>query len=238
MKGGRQHAMQQSKYSLLWYSVFAAAMALVEAAVVIHLRGLYYPQDRLAIFPLQLLSDTDLWLELARETATVVVLLAVAVLTEKGVVRIFATFVYVFGLWDIFYYLWLKLFLGWPVSWSEWDVLFLIPWPWLGPWLAAAGIAALFVVWGGAVLIDARYRDFPRLSLVLFVIGALAVLTAFLQPGWTLLAQGPDVLQGYTPGRFWWEVFAVGYLSMAVGLLNTLRHGRGTGILSARGRSL
>lgn len=198
-------------------------MALAEAAVVIHLRGLYYPQDRLAIFPLQLLSGADLWLELAREAATVVMLFAVAVLTEKGAVRVFAAFVYAFGLWDLCYYLWLKLFLGWPVSWSEWDVLFLIPWPWLGPWLAAAGIAALLVVWGGAVLIGARRRDFPRLSLVLVVGGALAALGAFLQPGWVLLAQGPDALQGYTPGRFWWEVFVVGYLSMAVGLLNTLR---------------
>jgi hypothetical protein len=198
-------------------------MALVEAAVVIHLRGLYYPQDRLAIFPLQLLSDADLWLELAREAATVVMLAAVAVLTEKGAVRVFAAFVYDFGLWDLFYYFWLKLFLGWPVSWSEWDVLFLIPWPWLGPWIAPAAIAVLFVGWGGAVLIDVRRRDFPRLSLALFVVGALAALTAFLQPGWALLAQGRDAWQGYMPGRFWWEVFATGYLSMAAGLLNTLR---------------
>lgn len=223
MKGSRQRAMRQSKYTLLWYSSFAAAMALVEAAVVIHLRGLYYPQDRLAVFPLQLLSDTDLWLELARETATLVMLFAVAALTQKGAVRVFAAFVYVFGLWDLFYYVWLKLFLGWPVSWSEWDVLFLIPWPWLGPWLAPAGIAVLFVVWGGAMLIDARREYFPRFSLVLFVVGALAALTTFLQPGWVLLAQGPGALQSYSPGRFWWEVFLAGYLSMAVGLLGTLR---------------
>ncbi len=202
-------------------------MAMVEAAVVIHLRGLYYPQDRLAIFPLQMLSDADLWLELAREAATLVMLFAVAALTERGAVRVFAAFVYVFGLWDLCYYLWLKLFLGWPVSWSEWDVLFLIPWPWLGPWLAPAAIAALFVGWGGAVLSDTGRRDFTRFSLALFVAGALAALTAFLQPGWALLAQGPDALQGYIPGRFWWEVFITGYLAMAAGLLSTLRRSPG-----------
>ncbi|MBI5612773.1 MAG: hypothetical protein HY942_06890, partial [Gammaproteobacteria bacterium] len=115
------------------------------------------------------------------------------------------------------------LFLGWPVSWGEWDVLFLIPWPWLGPWIAAGAIAALFVGWGGLVLSDAGRRDFPRLSRALVIVGALTALTAFLQPGWGLLAQGRDAWQGYTPGRFWWEVFVVGYLAMAAGLLTALR---------------
>jgi len=97
-----------------------------------HLRHLYYPLDPQRLFPLVLLSHADLALELARELATVVMIVAVAVLAERGWVRRFAAFVFVFGLWDLGYYAWLKLVLDWPLHWLEWDVLFLIPWPWFG----------------------------------------------------------------------------------------------------------
>ena len=136
-------------------------MALVEAAIVVHLRHLYYPLDPRQLFPLTLLSHADLALELGREVATVIMMAAVAVLAERGWARRFAAFVFVFGVWDLAYYGWLKLLLDWPRHWLEWDVLFLIPWPWFGPWLAAALIAALFTLWGGWVLADPRPLE-PR----------------------------------------------------------------------------
>ena len=43
----------------------------------------------------------------------------------------FAFFLFLFGVWDIFYYIWLKVFLHWPASLLTWDVLFLIPVPWV-----------------------------------------------------------------------------------------------------------
>ena len=48
----------------------------------------------------------------------------------------FAMFCFAFALWDIFYYVWLKVTLGWPSSLLTWDVLFLIPLPWIGPVLS------------------------------------------------------------------------------------------------------
>ena len=45
---------------LIWLTVFALAMAYVEAALVVHLRQLYYADNPLALFPLRLLSHTDL----------------------------------------------------------------------------------------------------------------------------------------------------------------------------------
>ena len=105
-----------AQLKLLWLGAYALAMALVEAAIVIHLRHLYYPADRHALFPLALLSPDDLTLELARELGTVVMILAVALLAERGFLRRFAAFVLVFGLWDLGYYAWLKLFLGWPAA--------------------------------------------------------------------------------------------------------------------------
>ncbi|MFH1062114.1 MAG: hypothetical protein V1747_04420 [Candidatus Omnitrophota bacterium] len=38
-----------------------------------------------------------------------------------------AYFLTIFAVWDIFYYVWLKLLLGWPRSIFDWDILFLIP---------------------------------------------------------------------------------------------------------------
>ena len=80
---------------LVWLSIFAIAMAQVEASVVIHLRAIYYPTNPLAIFPLSLFSHRDLAIELIRELATVVMILSIALLSERGFVRVFAGFFYV-----------------------------------------------------------------------------------------------------------------------------------------------
>jgi uncharacterized membrane protein len=78
-------------------------------------------------------------------------------------------------------------------------VLFPIPWPWFGPWLAAALIAALFTLWGGWVLADARPLRPRRADVAGFVAGTLAALTAFLAPAWPLLAGGEPLIQGSAP---------------------------------------
>lgn len=200
-------------------------MAYVETALVVYLRALYYPDDPLAIFPLRLLSAADLRLELLREMATLVMILCVAVLAENGRTRIFTAFLYVFGLWDIFYYAWLKVAIGWPVNWLEWDVLFLIPWPWLSPWIAPAAVALLFAVWGTWVLAMNTRFHLTLVSVVLFVSGASLVLAAFLQPGFPLLAKGAEGFRHYQPGVFWWGVFIPGYLLMLAGLIQIIRYG-------------
>ncbi len=206
------------KRNIVWLSIFAIAMALLEAAVVIYLRRLYYPQNILDIFPPRMLSLLDLKLELAREAATLVMLFGVALLAERGFVRVFAAFVYAFGLWDIFYYVWLKMFIGWPVHWGEWDILFLIPWAWLGPWIAAVMIAALFVLWGGAVLAaNRKFRARPA-ALLTFGAGVALVLTSFLQPAYGVLAGGMGAIAAYRPGSFWWAAYIVGFASMSVAL--------------------
>ena len=209
-------------HPLFWLALYAFAMACVEAALVVYLRALYYPDNPLTIFPLRLLSNTHLAIELTRELATAVMILGVAWLAEKGLARRFAALVYVFGLWDIFYYAWLKLFIGWPLTLAEWDVLFLIPWPWLGPWLAPVAIALVFVVWGGWILSAARAPRWRRVSIALFLTGALLALAAFLAPGAALLPYGAESFSGYTPGSFAWWLFLPGLASMTAGLIVTL----------------
>ncbi|HJW81274.1 MAG TPA: hypothetical protein VJ396_03435 [Acidiferrobacterales bacterium] len=208
---------------LLWLAAYAMAMALVEAAVVVHLRHVYYPENPLALFPLRLLSADDLALELAREFATVVMILAVALLAARGFMRRFAAFVYVFGLWDLFYYIWLKVYLGWPDRWLEWDILFLIPWPWFGPWLAPALIALLFALWGGWALAAPDGLRLRRTDALLFVTGALLALASFLAPAWPLLAGGAAALHGWVPGTFAWPLYGAGLAGMAVALLRMVR---------------
>lgn len=203
---------------LAWLALYALAMALVEAAIVVHLRHLYYPHDPQRLFPLALLSHADLALELARELATVAMIAAVAVLAERGWARRFAAFVFVFGLWDLGYYGWLKLLLDWPRTWLEWDVLFLIPWPWFGPWLAAALIAALFALWGGWVLADGRALRPHTTDLAGFAAGTLLALIAFLAPAWPLLAGGEAAFRGWRPGSFPWALYAPGLALIAAAL--------------------
>ncbi len=211
-----------ARLKLLWLGAYALAMALVEAAIVIHLRHLYYPANPRTLFPLALLSPDDLTLELVRELATVVMILAVALLAERGFLRRFAAFVLVFGLWDLGYYAWLKLFLGWPAHWQDWDVLFLIPWPWFGPWLAAALIALLFMLWGGWTLAAAGATARLRAADAgLFVLGALPALAAFLLPAWPLLAGGTEAFRGWVPGSFAWGLYVPGLALMAAGLVRS-----------------
>ncbi len=216
------------KRNIIWLSLFAIAMAYVEAVLVVHLRTIYYPGNPLSIFPLELMSHRDLGIEIAREFFTVVMMLAVAVLAEKeagkGFTRIFAAFVFVFGLWDIFYYVWLKLMIGWPVSWSEWDVLFLIPWPWFGPWIAPVLIALLFVLWGGRILFMKNDVRFTRGMALLFILGVILALVAFLQPAVPLLVEGEEAFRHFQPDGFLWRFYVAGYLLMAYSLWRVVRH--------------
>ena len=105
--------------------LYAIAMALLETAVVVYLRELYY-KDGFA-FPLRNLPATIAITELLREAATVVMLVAIGFLCGKNKLQRFAYFCLAFAVWDIFYYVFLYVLLSWPQSLFTWDILFLIP---------------------------------------------------------------------------------------------------------------
>lgn len=199
--------------------VYAVAMALLESAVVVYMRRLYYPEDPLELFPLHFLNDYDPRLELSREAATVMMISAVALLAERrSLTRSFAAFAFVFGVWDLFYYIWLKLLIDWPRHWLEWDVLFLIPAVWLGPWICPVAIAILLVAWGSWAMLSRDETKFTPTGLALFVVGCGLALVTFMQPA---IAHGTETLSNYMPGTFWWWLFLPSYLLMAVGLALT-----------------
>ena len=60
-------------------------------------------------------------------------LLAVAYIAGGNGPQRFGYFLLSFGIWDVFYYVFLKVLIGWPESLLTWDVLFLIPLTWVGP---------------------------------------------------------------------------------------------------------
>jgi len=209
-----------------WLTVFALSMALTEAAIVIHLRHLYYPADPQSLFPLHVFTTDDLALEFVRELATLTMIGIVALLAERRGSRRFAAFVFVFGWWDLGYYAWLKIFLDWPRSWLEWDVLFLIPWPWFGPWLAPALIALMFVIWSGAILLDVFEPHWTHQRILLFAAGAALALQAFLAPAWSLLPGGESSFRDYVPVEFSWPGYWTGLAAMTTGLILATRRAR------------
>jgi len=126
--------IKNNSTNFLSVAIFAIAMAFLESAVVVYLRTIYYPDG--VIFPLKLIEGRIAVTELWREVATMVMLITVAVIVSKRAIERFAWFIYAFAIWDIFYYVFLYLLLGWPQSLLTWDILFLIPVTWTGPVLA------------------------------------------------------------------------------------------------------
>ena len=126
---------------------YAVSMGYLEAAVVVYLRALYYPQGFDVAMPIRFTAPIY-QVDLFRETATIIMLLAVGYVSfTKMKDRIFAFF-WLFAVWDLSYYIFLKLILGWPSSLKTFDILFLIPAPWIAPvWLPISiSIATLTVI--------------------------------------------------------------------------------------------
>lgn len=124
-------------------------MGYLEAAVVAYLRELYYPNgfhiSKKIKFPfikfgpvaeLKPFSERIFLTELARELFTMIMLVSFAWLVGNSLSSRIVYFLLAFGVWDIFYYIFLKIILNWPESFGTTDVFFLIPTPWIGPvWL-------------------------------------------------------------------------------------------------------
>jgi hypothetical protein len=139
----------KNRESCRWLTVvaFAIAMAWVESAVVYYLRTMIDRIDPYQPNPLPMIGRLGP-VELVREAATMVMLLTVGALAGRNWrVRLGYSAV-AFGVWDIFYYVFLKMISSWPHSIGDWDILFLLPLPWWGPVWAPMAIALLMILWG------------------------------------------------------------------------------------------
>ncbi len=191
--------------------VFSIAFAYIEAAVVVYLRTIFYPDG--FTFPLITFGTTAIWqrhllIEIGRESATLVLIFTAAYLFGRNWRQRFAYFLVIFSVWDIFYYIWLKILIDWPASIWDWDVLFLIPLPWASPVLAPILISVTLLFFVTVSL----YRDctgkvikITPLDWFGFCIAGIVMVTSFCIAG--LHMTQPDY-----NAHFSWQFFIVGLI--------------------------
>jgi hypothetical protein len=208
-----------------WFIVvgFATAMAWVESACVYYLRVLV---DRIEPYqpnPLPIVGTLG-HVELVREGATLVMLLMVGVLAGRTWRPRLGYAALAFGVWDILYYVFLRIMSGWPSSLLDWDILFLLPLPWWGPVLAPMSIAALMIVWGTLVTQWPDSLAPTRATRAAWAVGWTGIVLAlvvFMADAIRELPGGPDAVRQVLPTDFNWPVFAAALVLMATPLAHT-----------------
>jgi len=193
---------------------FAVSMAFVEAAVVVYLREIVGEGP---IFPMKEIPPALLAVEVGREAATIVMLISVAILSVRGGLRRMGAFLLTFAVWDIFYYLWLFVTIGWPAGIGDWDVLFLIPLPWVGPVWSVLLLCAGMIVFSSLFL---RAPEEARFSPGTWGwtsgIGGMAVIVATYILEWRKIGYGAQIPTDFSALPFFLGVallFASGYIT-------------------------
>ena len=200
----------QSK-NLRWMALFAVSMAYFESAVVVYLRRLYNINDLMISKPP--LDPQIGAIEVGREAASLVMLLAVGWVAGKKFQSRLGFTLFAFGIWDIFYYIWLKVFIGWPGSVLDPDILFYIPLPWWGPVLAPALISILMIVAGIYTFSNGEkgmHMHANPFDWVILATGIIFMLYAFMADALKALPADTLTLHTLRPTQFNWLVFLIG----------------------------
>lgn len=211
---------------LIWLSLFSIAMGYLESSVVVYLREISYPAG--FAFPLAPMQQSIGLTEFLREVATLVMLLSVGYLAGRNLMERFAWFIYCFAIWDIFYYVFLKLLLGWPESLLTWDILFLIPIAWTGPVIAPVISSLTMILLALNLLyfsvLKNRVVRINSLEWTFLIGGALVMILSFVWDycGYVLRIDGSlrgvfgiannPFLFSYMPKTFNWLLFVIAEL--------------------------
>jgi hypothetical protein len=203
--------------------LFGTAFGYLEAAVVSYLRILhesarrhFYPARQSGeLFPLLTLEQVraagpeqqkTLLVEIGREAATMLMLAAIALAVAGNARQWTAAFAIAFGVWDIVFYAGLKVLLGWPSSLLTWDILFLIPVPWVGPVIAPMLVSVAMIAAG----IWCLWHEAASRPLQIGVWNALGVLLGALVIVLSFTLDYRNIMAGGTPHPFHWGVFGLG----------------------------
>lgn len=231
--------------TLFWLTLFSIAMGFLETSVVVYLRELYYPDG--FGFPLVEIIPAIARTEFYRELATIIMLLGAGIMAGKNAQQRFVFFLYCFAIWDIFYYVFLYVLLGWPESPLTWDILFLIPVPWVGPVLCPV-LVSLTMIALTFVTLYAQSKGnsgkFTYVEKLILISSCAVVITSFMwdyfqyvklhgegRAMWTLTSDKKlfSEARGYVPTQFNWTMYWCGQIMMAGGvLIYTLRMYRWT----------
>lgn len=227
------------KHKLLYIFIFTIAMGLLEAIVVVYLRTIYYPDG--FIFPLVIISKEIYTAELLREICTIVMLFLIAFICGQNKLQRLSYFFYGFAIWDVFYYVGLKILLNWPPSLLTWDILFLIPVTWLGPVLAPIICSMTMIVYSLTILyFQNRQPDF-RLKFrewLLIIIGTVLVFITFIWDYCEIIIsnnlvfeflpllendQFRNIISTHIPDYYNWPLFTIGMVIIYISLFFMLK---------------
>ena len=224
-----QKSTLKTIYTLLAFSI---AMGFLEAAVVVYIRELYYPDG--FSFPLKMMSIQVAITEIIRELATLIMLVTAGMLAGRTKTEKFGYFIFTFAVWDIFYYIFLKLLINWPESLLTWDILFLLPTTWVGPVIAPVLLAILMVILSVAISYFTDKQIRPGLLLsewILLILGSLVSIIAFTLEYTLFITEKYSFSQlfnidsqfieyaiQFIPQKFPWIIFITGFGIIVAGI--------------------
>lgn len=189
---------------MTWLIIWSVAFGMIEAAVVIYLRKIYYPSG--FAFPVIIAAFDVALVELIRELATLVLMWSLAALVHRKLINRMAVFMFVFAVWDIFYYVFLKLFLNWPESLATWDILFLLPYPWVGP-VWAPVVVSMALIYASVRILGAHFRAqtlaLHRQDWLQILAAGVVIIISFLIPG-------RHVINQTIPQHYPWYILVTG----------------------------
>ena len=215
-------------------TILSIAMGFLECAVVIYMREILYPGG--FEFPLAAIEGDLALTEILREAATMVMLLAIGLMAGRNGSERFAWFLYSFAVWDIFYYVFLKILIGWPSSLLTWDILFLIPVTWVGPVIAPLILSLTMIAFAMIVIFFSGRNGKARISTLswsLLIAGSLVLILSFtwdysgfmldhysFSEIWTIPRENLyDLAASYIPRKFSWWIFLPGEGIILAGIL-------------------
>ncbi len=205
--------------------IFAIAMAWMESATVTYLRTLVGRIDPYQARPLPISVGLG-QAEVVREAATLIMLFTAGWLAGRSWRSRLGYMLIAFGVWDIFYYVFLAVISGWPHSIMDWDVLFLIPLPWWGPVIAPCLIAALMII-GGTLVSQHDQPDRPiwpnRWAWLMNIGGVIIALCVFMADVIRALSEGVQSVRDVLPQSFNWPLFIIAWVLMAAPIIDVSR---------------
>jgi hypothetical protein len=194
--------------------LFSIAFAYIESAVVVYLRVIFHPEG--FSFPMVAFDLNPLWrrlllTEIGREAATMVIIVTGAGLFGRSARERWAYALIIFSVWDIFYYIWLKVLLDWPASVMDWDILFLIPMAWASPVIFPVLVSlAMLAVAVVLLCIEANYSIKLGWGHGIAILAGCGIIVLSFCLGGSHMTE-PDYAD-----YFYWPLFAFGYV-LAIG---------------------